>query len=277
MYTAAIEPFCAVLRENYFMRLWTPVPFVAIVAASGLLLGGSGAAADTLDQIFSVRGATHAAAKTSQQTIDKLADQTATLLQQYRGETSQVDSLRVYNDQLQKLVTSQTNEMNKLQTEIDGVTEIEREIFPLMQRMVDMIAQVVDADVPFLLDERKKRVDNLRDLLNRSDVTVAEKYRLIIESYSIENSFGHSIEAYQDTLEVGGQERDVDFLRIGRLALYYQTRDGELSGAWDQDAKAWVELPSSYAGSIKQGLKVARKQSPPNLLLLPLQGAEDAR
>jgi len=259
------------------MRLWTPVPIAAVVAATGLILGGSGAAADTLDQIFQVRGATHAAAKKSQQTIDRLADQTATLLQQYRAETSQVDSLRVYNDQLQKLVTSQGKEKAKLQSEIDSVTEIEREIMPLMQRMVDMFAQIVDADVPFLLDERHARVERLRDLLNRSDVTVAEKYRLIIEAYSIENSFGHSIEAYQDTLNVGGQERDVDFLRIGRVALYYQTRDGELSGAWDQNSKAWVELDSSFADPIKKGLKVARKQSPPDLLLLPLQGAEDVR
>jgi chromosome segregation ATPase len=249
----------------------------ATVAATGLILGGSGAAADALDQIFQVRGATHAAGKTSQQKIDKLADQTQDLLGQYRSETSQVDSLRVYNEQLQKLVSSQQSELTKLQSEIDGVTEIEREIFPLMQRMVDMLDRVVKADVPFLLGEREKRVAKLRDLLNRSDVTVAEKYRLIIEAYTIENNFGHTIEAYQDTILDDGAERDVDFLRIGRSGLYYQTRDGLESAAWDRGASDWVILDSSYAGPIKAALKVARKQSPPDLLLLPFQGAEDAK
>ena len=143
--------------------------------------------------------------------------------------------------------------------------------------MVDMIAQVVEADVPFLKGERTKRGENLRDLLNRSDVTVAEKYRLIIEAYSIENSFGHSIEAYQDTVVVDGEERDVDFLRIGRMGLYYQTRDGQKSAAWDQESNSWVELDPSFADSIKQGLRVARKQSPPNVLLLPVKGAEVAQ
>ncbi len=259
------------------MRLWTPVSLVAGVAATGLILGGTGAAADALDQIFQVRGATHAAAKTSQQRIDKIADQTQDLLQQYRSETSQVDSLRVYNEQLQKLVTSQKNELTKLQTEIDGVTEIEREIFPLMQRMVDMLDRVIAADVPFLLGEREKRVAKLRDLLNRSDVTVAEKYRLIIEAYTIENNFGHTIEAYQDSISQNGQDRDVDFLRIGRSALYYQTRDGLESAAWDRSAGAWQILDTSYATPIKKALKVARKQSPPDLLLLPFQGSEDAK
>ncbi len=256
------------------MRLWTPVS-VAVTAAAGLILGGSGAAADALDQIFQVRGATHASAKTSQQKVDRLADQTQELLGQYRSETSQVDSLRVYNEQLQKLVSSQNTERAKLQTEIDSVTEIEREIMPLMQRMVDMLADVVDADVPFLLDERNQRVARLRDLLNRSDVTVAEKYRLIIEAYTIENNFGHTIEAYQATIDEG--ERDVDFLRIGRSGLYYQTRDGLESAAWDRNKNGWTLLDSSYADPIKQGLKVARKQTPPALLLLPVLGAENAQ
>ena len=258
------------------MRLWTPVS-VAVTAAAGLILGGSGAAADALDQIFQVRGATHASAKTSQQKVDRLADQTQELLGQYRSETSQVDSLRVYNEQLQKLVSSQNTERAKLQTEIDSVTEIEREIMPLMQRMVDMLADVVDADVPFLLDERNQRVARLRDLLNRSDVTVAEKYRLIIEAYTIENNFGHTIEAYQATITEAGQDRDVDFLRIGRSGLYYQTRDGLESAAWDRNKNDWTLLDSSYADPIKVGLKVARKQTPPDLLLLPVLGAEDAQ
>ena len=205
------------------MRLWTPAPVAATVAAAGFILfGGSGAAADTLDQIFQVRGATHAAAKTSQATIDKLADQTTTLLQQYRAESEQVDSLKVYNDQIQKLVTSQSAELTKMQKEIDGVTEIERQIMPLMQRMVDMIAQVVDADVPFLLDERRKRVANLRTLLNRSDVTVAEKYRLIIEAYTIENNFGHTdrgIPGHDHGLERRRARRRLPAHRPGRTLL----------------------------------------------------------
>ena len=256
------------------MRLWTPVS-VAVTAAAGLILGGSGAAADALDQIFQVRGATHASAKTSQQKVDRLADQTQELLGQYRSETSQVDSLRVYNEQLQKLVSSQNTERAKLQTEIDSVTEIEREIMPLMQRMVDMLADVVDADVPFLLDERNQRVARLRDLLNRSDVTVAEKYRLIIEAYTIENNFGHTIEAYQATVSENGEDRDVDYLRIGRSGLYYQTRDGLVSKAWDRNKNDWEPVDSS--DPIKVGLKVARKQTPPALLLLPVLGAEDAQ
>ena len=270
------------------MRLFHPSPLWALALAAGFFAGAASAAAQEtpapvsnpalLQSVYKVRGDTHAAARVSQQKIDRLADQTQELLQQYRVENQQIDSLRVYNEQLEKLIKSQVTEKVKLQREIDSVTVIEREILPLMQRMVDMIAQVIEADVPFLLEERRERVSKLRDLMIRSDVTVAEKYRLIIEAYTIENSYGHTIEAYQAPLNFDGDGvRDVDFLRIGRVALFYQTPDRDVSGAWDVDAGAWVEVDNDYAGAIAQGFKVARKQAPPNLLLLPIQAAEDAQ
>lgn len=260
------------------MSLHNRWPKAALGIAAGFLLASQAASADALDEIFRVQQSVHAANRSSQQNIDRLADQTQELLAQYRTEAQQVDSLRVYNTQLQKLVAAQNAERRKLQGEINGVTDVERKIVPLMQRMVTMIEKVVAADVPFLLEERNKRVENLQNLLNRADITVAEKYRKIVEAYTIENSYGQTIESYRDVLVMEGQEeREVDFLRIGRVGLFWLTRDGADCGAWDQESRAWVELPGSYADAIAQGLKVARKQAPPNLLLLPISAAKEVQ
>ncbi len=264
------------------MRLWILAPVGARVSTAGLgiaalLLGASGATGQNLDQVLQIRGQTHTAARVSQQKIDRLTEQTQDLLQQYRTENQQIDSLRVYNAQLEKLIRSQDAEKVKLQQEIDSVTETRRGILPLMQQMVDMLAQVIEADVPFLLEERRNRVARLRDLIIDSSVQDGEKYRKIIEAYSIENGYGHTIGAYQDELEVDGELRDVDFLRIGRVALFYQTRDQDLSGVWDVASNGWAEVDSGYADAIAQGFKVARNQAPPNLLLLPIQAAEDTQ
>lgn len=253
------------------MRHWLTIP---AALAAGLVMGGTGAESETLDQIHSVRGSVIAAAAQSQKRIDKMSDQAQELLHKYRTVIQEVESLKVYNTQLEKLITAQQEEKIRLQEEIDGVTEVERGIVPLMLRMVEMIERVVEADVPFLLEERRARVARLRELLNRSDVTVAEKYRLIIEAYSIENNFGHTIEAYTDSIEINGETREVDFLRIGRVLLLYQTSDGDYTGAWNQSTGSWEEVSSSYAGAVRQGLRIARKQAPPDLLLLPTQAAE---
>ena len=68
-------------------------------------------------------------------------------------------------------------------------------------------------------------------------------------------------------------ERALTDPHVGRIALVYQTLDGEETGVWDQDAKDWVELDDSYRTPIKQGLKIARKQSAPDLIELPLPAA----
>ena len=117
-------------------------------------------------------------------------------------------------------------------------------------------------------------VFQLRKMMARADITNAEKYRAIMEAYQVENEFGRTIEAYRSTIERDGKEMTVDFLRFGRIALVYQTLDGNESGVWDQAARAWGPLDNSYRGSIRDGLRVARKQSAPDLIRLPVPVAQ---
>ena len=230
------------------------------------------ARADKLDDILNIRGATHRENQKAQQQIDKLSDEAKDLLGQYRVVVQQGDSLKVYNGQLRKLIASQESEKAKIQANIDGIADVEQGILPLMEEMVKMLDQFTEADLPFLLDERRKRVADLKELLGRADVTTAEKYRLLIEAFQIENNFGHTIEAYQGDLDVDGEAHKVDFLRIGRVALFYQTPDRETSGMWDRDQGRFVEI-DGYGPSIQHGLRIARKQAPPDLLLLPVPAA----
>ena len=112
--------------------------------------------------------------------------------------------------------------------------------------------------------------------MSRADVSNAEKYRAIMEAYQIENEYGRSIEAYRSTIESDGETKTVDFLRFGRIALVYQTLDGSESRVWDQQQRAWVPLDDSYRTSIRDGLRIARRQSAPDLIRLPLPAAQDA-
>ncbi len=243
---------------------------LGIALVAGGLIAADAARADKLDQIMRVRGQTLVALASSQKKIDKLADQHKDLLNEYRGVTKQVDSLKTYNAQLRKLVESQQEELGSLQRQIEGVTGVEREIRPLMEEMVAMLGKFVEADVPFLIEERRRRVAELEELMERADVTVAEQYRRVMEAYQIENAFGHTILAYTDKIDTGEEEREVDFLRIGRIGLFYRSLDGEIAGMWDQNQRKWVEIDSSYSNAIKQGLRVARKQAPPDLMILPM-------
>ena len=121
------------------------------------------------------------------------------------------------------------------------------------------------------MQERQERITRLRDMMERSDVTPAEKLRQILEAYSIENDYGRTIEAYKGSLEVEGRSLEVDFLRIGRVSLTYQSVGGGTTGAWDNSAREWVILPpETYQTQIAEGLRVARKQIAPDLIVAPV-------
>ena len=175
---------------------------------------------------MAVSSSKNKAARVSQAKIDKLSEQTRDLYTQYKTVMKQVDGLKVYNARLQRQIDNQIRRIAQIEA-IDQVTVIQRQMTPLVIRMVDGLEQFVSLDVPFHLEERQRRVEFLRNNLDRSDVTVAEKFRQALEAYKIENEYVRKIDTYEGSVEIAGVERDVSFLRIGRIALLYQSIDGE--------------------------------------------------
>jgi FtsZ-binding cell division protein ZapB len=242
-----------------------------------VVLAAAAAGAQTssqLDRVVGQRIEGNQAGAQSQVRVDKLSDETDKLASEYRSVLQQIDALRIYNRQVEELITAQEEEMASLRSQIDDVELVGRQVVPLMLEMVAALDSFVELDVPFLPDERSSRVAALRELLTRADVTDAERFRRILEAYQIENEYGRTIEAYSGELELDGKSRTVDFLRVGRVVFIYRTRDGAEVGAWDQEARAWQTLPGGYHSAVLQGLRIARKQAAPDLLRLPLPAAE---
>jgi hypothetical protein len=241
-----------------------------VALAVALLLASATAPAQTLAQAVDARTSGNAEGMESQRRIDTLSEETDKMLAEYRTRLKQIDALRIYNSQMEQLIASQEIEMASLRRQIDDVEVVGRGVTPLMLKMIDSLDAFVALDVPFLKEERTRRLEHLRELMGRADVTNAEKYRRILEAYQIENDYGRTIEAYRGTLPDG---RTVDFLRVGRITLVYQSLDADEAAVWDQEGRDWVELDSSYRTAIKQGLRIARKQSAPDLIRLPLPAA----
>jgi hypothetical protein len=206
----------------------------------------------------------------SQQKINSITDQIDNKLQQFKAINKETTGLDVYNGQLQKQIDNQMQEMSDLNASIDGVSIIERQITPLMMRMITGLAQFVALDVPFLAQERNNRVVELQAMMDRADIAPSEKFRRVMEAYQVEMDYGRTLEAYSGLHTIDGQERDVDFLRVGRTALIYQTRDASLQGTWNKQTRQWEALSSSYRTQVTKGLRMAKKQLAPDLLMLPI-------
>ncbi len=230
----------------------------------------------SVDQVVNEGEARVKEGKKTQDTIDKLGDKISDYLTEYQQTLKVIDGLKVYNGLIQKQVDHQNADLQDIQNSLDEVTLIERQIMPLMVRMIDSLEDFVALDTPFLSEERNTRVMRLRETIERSDVSTAEKFRNVLEAYQIENDYGRTIESYKGEVELAGGTREVDFLRIGRVSLMYQTPDGVFTGAWDKDASAWVEVPAgTYKQQVRKGIRIARKQIAPDLMILPVPAAEE--
>jgi tetratricopeptide (TPR) repeat protein len=247
---------------------------VWILAVLALPISLQPGQAQNLGAIIDVSQAATKEGEASQARVDSLDDETDALTREYGAALKQLASLRAYNDQLEKLISAQNDEAVSIRLQIEDVTNVDRTIGPLMFRMIDALDQFVELDVPFLIDQRRARVQNLRAMMDRSDINPAEKYRNILEAYEIENEYGRTIEAYERGLEIDGEERLVAFLRIGRVALIYQTLDGAESGTWDKTSKSFVDLDGAFDREVRAALRIAKQQAAPDLLVIPVLSGE---
>jgi hypothetical protein len=210
----------------------------------------------------------------SQQAVEKLDEETQILLDRYRSALSTLENLKDYNTQMERQLGDQKQEIARKEAELKQIEETRRHIIPFMLRMLHVYEQLVELDIPFLPEERQLRVKQLKEMMDRSDVTLAEKYRRLIEAYRVEAEYGHTIEAYQGKLENGGTVRNVQFLRLGRVGLYYLSLDGSEAASWHPREKRWIVLGDGYREPIKQAILIAEGQLPPDLVKLPLPAPE---
>ncbi len=207
----------------------------------------------------------------AQSNIDKLHENTRTVVEEYQSLLKIVDGLKVYNKILAKQLDDQQNEMNALESSIANAAVIERQILPLLTRMLDGLEDFIQLDVPFLYEERMQRVNKLRRLITVSEISNAEKTRRVFEAYQIENDFGHTIESYKGKLNLGERTYDVDYLRVGRVSYLYRTVGSDLYGYWDEESETWVDIDESiYKRNIDKGIKMSRQELAPELLTIPV-------
>lgn len=227
--------------------------------------------AGPLDQAQQTLQQSHREGAQVQRSIDQLDRQTRENFEEYSAILRQADLVEAYNRQLSRMIEDQARELADIEAQLVSLAETEQATLPLLVRMQQMLEQFVAADLPFLPEEREQRVERLARLMDRADVSLAEKYRQILEAYQIEAEYGRTLEAWTGTLTQAGAQRDVIFLRLGRVGLYYQTLDSEESGRWSAARGGWEVLDDKFNWSIRKAISVARQQSVPELLQLPLE------
>lgn len=248
----------------------------AVVAAGSLSIGTAAIGQTTLDEVLNEGISTNVLAQESQERINEIVNDTDRLIGQYKNVLKTVDGLKVYNAQMERSIERQMQAMEELTENIKNVTDVKRQVEPLLVRMIDGLEQFIRNDLPFQLEERLAGLDRVKDLMTNPDVDSSERFRSVFELYQIENDYGRVFQSYQQTMDVNGQERIVDMLMVGRVALLYQTTDGTVSGAYNKETKQFeVVDEATYRKSITSAIRVANAQEAADkILILPISAPE---
>jgi hypothetical protein len=254
---------------------WKPKHPGRLAGAIAGLLCMQSAAAQDVDDLYEAGERRILQAQAQQEEVDAVVEVTSDRFEEYQFLLREVEDLRVFNNLLQAQVDSQTRELNQLYVSIDNVGLIERQILPLMTRMITGLQRFIELDLPFLLDERMATVERMRARLGMADVTVAEQFRLVLEGWLEEmDNFGRNGAFYTDEITIAdGTRREVQLLQIGRIALLYVTPDGQEAGAWDNRSRTWVPI-NDLAGEILAGIE-AYDTEQPTMLVVPVAPPEE--
>lgn len=252
-----------------------PYGALLLVCALGGMLSANLAVGQSIDGVLKAEQQRIKQAQKYQDQIDKIAKQTRAKFDDYQKVLKDIDGLVVYNKVQQNLINNQNQKLADLHDSMEKVSVIERQILPLMTHMIDGLQQFVELDVPFLKKQRLAEVESLRQLINRADVTTAEKFRNVMQAWQDEIDYGRTSETYKGEVTVKGQTLSVNFLRIGRLALVYMTPDGSRAGMWNKDTRSWQPLGREYLKSIRKGFNVVNQNGNPQMFMIPVPAPEE--
>jgi cell division septum initiation protein DivIVA len=248
---------------SFFLRSTPALVRCTLLGAGALMAAPS---FGQLDRTLNAQIEADRAAGQAQEEVNGIRDQTADAAARYAQFLAEAESLEDYNEQLAEQVESLEAEIASIEQQLVDIETTNREVQPLMEKMVMALETFVSLDVPIFIEERTNRVQNLKDILLRADVAISEKYRRIMEAYQIELEYGRTLSAYEGRLP---DDRTVEFIQLGRVSLMYRTLDGSEVGYWDNMAKQWV-ADEDYSDDITEALRVAREDGAPDLLRVPV-------
>lgn len=149
---------------------------------------------------------------------------------------------------------------------------IQKELFPFVQSVYDRLSSLVANDVPFLKEERTLRMSSLETVIKDPGVSVAEKYRRVMEALLVEAEYGATIEVYQEKVMMGGKATTGSIFRLGRVSLFFLSLDQQSCARFNVAQSAWQPLSDAYLPAIRSAVEIGIKRKPVELLSLPIGG-----
>jgi hypothetical protein len=207
----------------------------------------------------------------TQEQEDGWADEKASLITRLKEKRLQQELLSKQQERLRKQVALMQERVTESKRRVEEVERIRLEMRSFLDETFLRLYEQINSELlPFLVEERQKRLERLEGLLLDDAVSTAEKFRRLMEALQIEADYGRGMEVVREPVRLGQESLIMDVLRIGRLSLFSRTPDGTHIAVFDQAAGSWQTLPQSYNRDLRHAIEVANKTRPVEIVRLPL-------
>ena len=138
-----------------------------------------------LEQILNENSETITESEQSQDTIDDLQLEKDSLLAEWKVTVKQVEGLKIYNAQKRRQIKAQEERLVLLDEQTIAVEKMQRQVPPVMKTALEDLLVFINDDVPFLMDERNKRIAQVLATFDNPKVTASENVIQVLEAYNI--------------------------------------------------------------------------------------------
>lgn len=250
------------------LKLWI---YLAGIACGGLLLTGSAKATDPANVLTDLKKAIQTEIE-AQKKADAWSREKELLVNEIRQIKTQLDWVTYQNTKYVAYIEHEKETVQKLQQKKDEMENLRQDLEPHLDEIIERIEQFIKNDMTFLSEERSKRLRFLKDSANDFHLSMSEKLHRVLEALLVEAEYGRSLEVNTETLLIKGQSIEADVLRVGRIALFYHSLDGEKVGRWNEKTQQWEPISTHFERAIKDTLEMARQQKSVELVDLPIGG-----
>ena len=161
------------------------------------------------------------------------------------------DRLRSYSNQKSdlnvKISRSDLNlkdlqrELNKLKAINSKKFEAYDDVTPVLKSAISKLHESIQVSLPFKLNARLRALSDIEHRLDTNIISPNKAANQLWAFVEDELILGRSSGIHNESLRVEGQDRLVKVLRLGKVAMFYQTSDEHYGvvrqhqGAWQQD------------------------------------------
>jgi len=178
-------------------------------------------------------------------------DDADSMIREYRAVLQQKDNIALFVDQQDIYLRSQTAEIESLNRQLGTVEQIKQGMSPMMLKMAAALQDSINADLPFRLAERKARMDRIMNVLADPEVSPAEQYRQVLNGFKIEVTYGQGLDSYEG-VHPTRPGNVVNFLRFGRTALLYISKDESEIARYNLETRGWDAVDAGEALALRK-------------------------